>query len=587
MFYPSNAKIEDRAIGALKNIIDDDLTMAAQFNSMDKEMAWDGYIYIYKKNNGDQSKKNLDDKVPVQIKGHIDKESKYLNRKRITFSVNLVDLEIYHDDRGVVYFEIFMSEDGTRREIFYSLLYPSKIKGYLEKAAQKGNNTSISIGFNKLVKSPQKLYIVVKQFSQESKRQGFGSGEIVQNTIAIQDLDKVTSMTATAIGAKNEFEFMQRLSTGDVCFYGTTKENQIKVPIAWDEDNRHYLEKQVNKSVSINGKIYYETYRIIWSSTGDFTMVLSENLQIELEKKKFQIIRRTGIKEFGKDAHFILELINNKSFKIGNAIVSYHGFNIPDSLVGELKFMDDLNNTLNEIEFDYDKPFWNLPLDVKKQLIQIVAIRNGEMNNILTDRVSFFDWKIEDKYMPVIIIKRDDGSGEVINGVFSKREMAVKNDKGEYYKVPLFGYTNYKILANLYYYNYVRFYEQIDDSDVNIFTVDVLNYDALQLIKAYDINGDGKLLDIADYQLQKIEKFEKDKIDYIINKLQIEKRRGLFSDKEITLLKGLNTENPYEIFAISVLLAEKEKAIQLYNQMEEEDQEVISEYPIYYLFRNL
>lgn len=138
MFYPSNAKIEDRAIGALKNIIDDDLTMAAQFNSMDKEMAWDGYIYIYKKNNGDQSKKNLDDKVPVQIKGHIDKESKYLNRKRITFSVNLVDLEIYHDDRGVVYFEIFMSEDGTRREIFYSLLYPSKIKGYLEKQHKRG-----------------------------------------------------------------------------------------------------------------------------------------------------------------------------------------------------------------------------------------------------------------------------------------------------------------------------------------------------------------------------------------------------------------------------------------------------------------
>ena len=587
MFYPSNAKIEDRAIGALKNIIDDDLTMAAQFNSMDKEMAWDGYIYIYKKNNGDQSKKNLDDKVPVQIKGHIDKESKYLNRKRITFSVNLVDLEIYHDDRGVVYFEIFMSEDGTRREIFYSLLYPSKIKGYLEKAAQKGNNTSISIGFNKLVKSPQKLYIVVKQFSQESKRQGFGSGEIVQNTIAIQDLDKVTSMTATAIGAKNEFEFMQRLSTGDVCFYGTTKENQIKVPIAWDEDNRHYLEKQVNKSVSINGKIYYETYRIIWSSTGDFTMVLSENLQIELEKKKFQIIRRTGIKEFGKDAHFILELINNKSFKIGNAIVSYHGFNIPDSLVGELKFMDDLNNTLNEIEFDYDKPFWNLPLDVKKQLIQIVAIRNGEMNNILTDRVSFFDWKIEDKYMPVIIIKQDDGSVELNNGVFSKNQISVKNDKEEHYIIPLFGYADQKILANLYYYNYELFYEQIDSADVNVYTLDFLNHTALKLIQAYDINGNEKLLDIAEYQLKKIEKFEKEKIYFILNMLQITKRRGLFSDRESIILQGLYTNNLQELFGINVLLENKEKAKKIYDQMEQEEQDLIAEYPIYFLYQNL
>ena len=83
MELPSNTKIEDRAIGALKNIIDDDLTMISQFNSMDKEMAWDGYIWIFKENNGDQSKKNLDDKVPVQIKGHIDEKEKYWSYVKI------------------------------------------------------------------------------------------------------------------------------------------------------------------------------------------------------------------------------------------------------------------------------------------------------------------------------------------------------------------------------------------------------------------------------------------------------------------------------------------------------------------------
>lgn len=52
MYKPSNSKIEDRAIGALSNIIDDHQTMAHQFNSMDKEMSWDGYIWIYKNVNG-------------------------------------------------------------------------------------------------------------------------------------------------------------------------------------------------------------------------------------------------------------------------------------------------------------------------------------------------------------------------------------------------------------------------------------------------------------------------------------------------------------------------------------------------------
>ena len=587
MCYPSNTKIEERAIGALRNLIDEHLTMGAQFNTMDKEMAWDGYIYIYKINNGDQSKKNLDDKVPVQIKGHIDKEEKYLNRKGISVPVDLIDLEIYHNDRGVVYFEIFMTEDGKRKEIYYSLLFPSKIKGYLDKAVQKGNNATINIAFNKLEKSPEKLYIIVKQFSQESKRQGFGSGEIVQNTIMVKDLDKVTSITATAIGVSNEFEFMQRLSTGDICFYGTTKDNQIKVPIAWDENSKQYLQRQVNKNVSINGTIYYETYKIILSSTGEYSLVLSENLYIELDRHKFQVVCKTGIKQFGKDAHFLLELIENKSFKIGNTIFKYNSFGLPDGFEDELRFMDDLCNTLSEIELDYDKPFWDLSLDVKKQLMQIVEIRNGEKNRILTETVNFFNWKIEDKYMPVIIIKHDDGSIELVNGVFSKRQMAIINDKGEYYKVPLCGHADREILANLYYYNYARFYEQIDSADVNVYTLDSLNHTALRLIQAYDINRDEKLLDIAEYQLKKIEEFEKNKIYYKINMLQIIKRRGLFSNKEIMILKGLNTENLQEMFGINVLLEDKGKARKIYGQMKQEEQEFISEYPIYYLYQNL
>ena len=165
--------------------------------------------------------------------------------------------------------------------------------------------------------------------------------------------------------------------------------------------------------------------------------------------------------------------------------------------------------------------------------------------------------------------------------------MAIINDKGEYYKVPLFGHADREILANLYYYNYARFYEQIDSADVNVYTLDSLNHTALRLIQAYDINRDEKLLDIAEYQLKKIEEFEKNKIYYKINMLQIIKRRGLFSNKEIMILKGLNTENLQEMFGINVLLEDKEKARKIYGQMSKEEQEFIAEYPIYYLYQNL
>lgn len=125
----SNTKIEQRALNALEYIIDEHLTMSYQFNSMDKERSWDGYIDIFKVNNGDQSKKNADDRVPVQIKGHNDEKKRYINKKRIRYKVELDDLRAYSTEKGVLYFQIFLCDN--QREIFYTSLFPSKILDYL------------------------------------------------------------------------------------------------------------------------------------------------------------------------------------------------------------------------------------------------------------------------------------------------------------------------------------------------------------------------------------------------------------------------------------------------------------------------
>ena len=82
MQIPST-KTEHRAVNALEAIIDGHPTMDYQINGNDKEMAWDGYIWLFKNNNGDQSKQSLDSRVPVQIKGHNDSAHKFINKERI------------------------------------------------------------------------------------------------------------------------------------------------------------------------------------------------------------------------------------------------------------------------------------------------------------------------------------------------------------------------------------------------------------------------------------------------------------------------------------------------------------------------
>ncbi len=588
MYHPSNTKIENRAIGALRNIVDEHLTMDSRFNSMDKEMAWDGYIYIFKNNNGDQSKRNLDDKVSVQLKGHIDKEQKYLNKKRITYPVDLDDLEIYYNDRGVLYFEIFMAEDGKQIEIFYSSLFPSKIKTYLEKAIRKGNKNTINIPFSKLQKDSKNLYIIVKQFSIESRIQGFGSGEIVQNMIMFKDMDRVTSISATAVGAKNELEILERLSTGDVCFYGTTKENRIKVPLEWDENCKSYFQREVFQTICIDGEVYYDRYKITASSEREFILEPSGNLAIEMIKGKFHFKVQTGIAELRKDADFLIKLIDSTAFQVGNSLFPCRNLEISKEFEEKLRFFIDLDDTLKQIEFDYNKPFRDFSEIVFRQLSNLLAVRKGLKNNLFTEKVHIFNWKIEDKYLPVIVLRQDDETNKLTNAIYTRRVgTSIGDEKGNYYRVPLFTRIDKNIICDLYCYNYDYFYEQIDKADVNEYTTMYLNHAALRLVQAYDVNKDKKLLEIAEYLLDKIVDFEGEKVYLLINQFQIKKRQGDLTKKEVDFLGNIFTEEIQEQFGIHVLLGNKEEAKRCYEHMGIEEQEEIMDYPIYDLFQSM
>ena len=97
-------KIEKRAIRTLEGPIVDSDYLDSSFNSMDKELSWDGYIYVY--NEVKFSNKSFDDKIPVQIKGKWDAEQKEINKQRIQFHIDLDVLENYYNDRGDLYFRV-------------------------------------------------------------------------------------------------------------------------------------------------------------------------------------------------------------------------------------------------------------------------------------------------------------------------------------------------------------------------------------------------------------------------------------------------------------------------------------------------
>ena len=73
----SSTKTEQRTVNALESVIDEHSTMNYQFNGNEKEMPWDGFIQLYKKNDDVQLKANFYDRVSIQIKGYKDPQHKF------------------------------------------------------------------------------------------------------------------------------------------------------------------------------------------------------------------------------------------------------------------------------------------------------------------------------------------------------------------------------------------------------------------------------------------------------------------------------------------------------------------------------
>ncbi|MEZ3468114.1 MAG: hypothetical protein K1W40_06605, partial [Schaedlerella sp.] len=432
------------------------------------------------------------------------------------------------------------------------------------------------------------IYIIAKQFSNESWKQGSGRGQLVPKTIMLKDMDKVTSVTATAVGVKNEYEFLQRLSTGDVCFYGTTKESGVQLPLEWIDGRIFYMHEEVTQTVSIKDMVYYDRYELNMGSDKEISIILSENIRIQLSKGKFHFKPRTGIKQLRKDAEFLLNVVQEREYVIGGTRFSFGNLDMPKDLEEELKFYIELDDILDAIEFDYNEPFERIEWKTRYELGELVAWKNGLRNQYLYEDTHILNWKLEGKYIPLIIRRNDcDEKNDIVTVLYTnKYESFVKSEQEQYFKVPLFTYIQKHVLGKLYYYNYNYFYNQIDKADYNVYTIDTLNYAALNLIAAFDINGDEELLNIAMYQLEKICEVE-NRHYFIINKIQIRKRLGVLGIDDIETLQNMKSDDLQIQYGINVLLDNKDKAQWCYEHLDIETQNFLKEYPIFMLYKNL
>ena len=587
MQYPSTKKTEHRALNALEAIIDEHCTMDHQFNGDDKEMSWDGYIWLYKKNNGDQSGKNFDARVPVQIKGHYDRNHEHLNRDTISYPVRLTDLEAYSTERGVLYFEIFL--DGEKSSIFYASLFPSKIADYLEAAKRKGNKSKYSIPFHRLNKDANQLYIIAKQFDNEARQQGFAYTQLVQDRIRSDDFSRLTSVNLTVIGAKDSYSALRRLSSGDVCLYGKTDGDKYDRPLEYLNNSKFFVGRDVNQEISVGDEVFYHQYRCVADSDGGMVIIPSPNLKLRITEGKLNFKPVSTLDELYRDARFVLSLKAHSAYSIADQEFHFRISGISTDFENRLNYIVDIYEVLKMIGFAVDVEFSYYTEDQQRQLIKLINLRHNANGARLKDGYTKYLWKFDGKYVPLIIFKKGH-SIEFINSVYTDKFAIFlpsdKRDDEKGYRMPLFAYQNADVLSDLYYYNYEAFRRQIDNSDINEETSDALLDCVLLMINVFDINGDQFFLELSDHLLQQLRPYIAKEI-LLLNSMQIRKRLNTLDNNDVVQLHSIVSDDVQVLFGKSVLLGDVKAAEEYFNRFPVDEQIRYKEFPIYKLYSDL
>ncbi|MBE5849871.1 MAG: DUF4365 domain-containing protein [Lachnospiraceae bacterium] len=578
-----NDKIEDMAVRAIEALADENTALVPRIAAHDKDLSYDGYIELYRIGKT-HNKESYEDRIFVQVKGHIDDKEEYINKQRISYPVSVADLKVYSQKEGVVYFQVFITSDGRKKELFYSSLYSSRIKSYLGQV--KDNQKEKSITFTKMKKTGDELYSVMMQFSKESKLQGSIHTQTVENMISLKELSTLKEIHFEAVAVRNEFDVLRRLSAGDVCVYGRVSDMPYRFPIEWNDGNRFYVSKKLPIPIRVNDIEYYESIEVSrGTDEAPGVAKFSDNLSFEIATARFVFRAVSGIEEIRNDVGFLRAVIQNRQFQFADKMQETPNIIASTELEKSLEFFEDLSQVLTDADIKIEKRLESFSDEEVKAITKLVSIKRGECNKSLPEKITHFDWKFDEKYYPLVIHIMDDGTCAFKNAIYDTHNMFyLTDDEEHYYRVVSFGYLEKEVVENLYLYDAKRLQELIEKADVNDVTRDTLNIAVLRMIQAYDSCHDFGVLSVAQNLCVKLQNGSP---LYKINELQIKARSESLSDEDINTLDEIinDCDLTSVVCAAHIIKGNMKLAKDILSKLDEDERKMIEEWPIFTLMK--
>lgn len=572
----STKKTEKTALNKIENLLDNLKTFDYNFVADNTGISWDGYIDIYHGNIDDKG--NFDARIDVQIKGRTANIKKLQSKWK--FDIDKKDLENYNKIDGTLFLAVRFLKNGDFK-IYYKSLLPKNITDLLKEQPNAKNEIRITL---KEVKNDLDLENICRNFALDKETQKKLSKEIFNHNVLSVGNQKLGTFSNWHRGKFNPITIL-----GEEKFIYILDDNKNIIDVEYAEITE--VVQGLNIAVkNKNGKIYYSIVNHSAEVLGTQKLIFGKAFSLLDKPKKFSIKLSGSLKERLKQLELIKDIIKDNGFYIGNIYVTVK---MNEKNIEKYNKMYEtylkLNNFCKKhnIEKDINLDIWSNK-DVNDFLLWIDAIDNNKNINIkewncsmlgsiqIKDiRFSIFAEKLENNVFRIYSIWNDDRKNRYQfrygeddeEAIYTKKFFSILNEEA---------YLSDDVNIN----EMKQYYEEnpLEDKEETL-----LNFQVLELLKAFDANRNVKLLDYAKFLLEKISIYKNIFDVARVNFLQTEKRLRDLREKEISELieiRNRHSDNTFFNLSTNLLIGNIPEAKIIYNSLNEDERNVFLEYPI-------
>lgn len=574
----STLKTEQKSINRINELIDKIPTAHSNISQNDKSISWDGTIDFYK-NASIEKKENYLFSIDVQVKGRTTPKKKLTDKQK--FDVQIVDLENYLKKDGTLLLLVEFKNNSEDFKIYYIDLLPYKINNLLKQVNGKNKKVSVNLFEVKNAKDFEKICHNFQKNKEQQKRMIFNVRD--ENNINMENV----TLTKFSVWENDLKNFKPENLVGTYQYFYNYDSNNF--PISVNYAMIYNMIKKIPVIISSSDKtIQYNDMELITSVNKEL-FVFGKSFNIDYTNHTFNITIKGTLKERINAIKFSIQLLEKNFFYVNDK-----KFVLTDFDRKEQKKFEELLEKYKELEKvlqkhniyeDIDLDKWT-EKDIDEFNIWMDAIENNH-ELILKSETSLIGCKkfgtIKISIMATLISDHKFKIKTIWNNNMAFKYAFKYDCNGmELHSNNLF----LNLIAEAYEADDINYDEMIkvfDNYSLSDDEYTLMNFQVLDVLKAYDITRNEKLLDYA-YYLSKIllKNKSKDYDIHYINYCQILKRQEMLTDeyKEKLITIRDNSNQPEIKLSCCLLLDSFLEANLILKNMSEDNIKIFKDYPI-------